>query len=522
MKVTLIRCPQTFAKYVSAAYALPPIGLAYVAASLREAGHEVRIIDTNGEALDRFTPLDAKGLLLRRGLSDAEILERLEPSDVIGFGLMFSQDWLPARQLIHAVRAKQPKAVLVGGGEHFTAEPVGALEDSPLDFIVEGEGDRVICDLVEHLEGRRALEDVPGCWYRSTDGEIRRTTGKVRVRDINSLPWPAWDLVPVENYLAGGYGVGVDRGRSMPMNATRGCPYQCTFCSSPTMWTTRYSMRSPADVVEEMKRYVETYRAQNFDFQDLTAIIRKEWAVEFATRVIDAKLDVTWQIPSGTRSEVLDAEVLTLMKRSGCTNFAYAPESGDEATLQRIKKKVDRDRMVASMRQAVKIGLNVKANFIFGFPDDTYRSIMNTFGFLIRIAVVGVYDISIAPLRPYPGSEIFRGLQESGVLPKKLDDAYYMSLALGTENLPGAMQPVDSYTPHISAKGLDRLRIAGLAVFFLTSWAVRPLRFFRLIRAVITDRQESRLDKSLVEMKRRVIRTWKGKPGLQLGEINPH
>ena len=78
------------------------------------------------------------------------------------------------------------------------------------------------------------------------------------------------------------------------------------------------------------------------------------------------------------------------------------------------------------------------------------------------------------------------------------------------------------YTPHISAKGLDRLRIAGLAVFFLTSWAVRPLRFFRLIRAVITDRQESRLDKSLVEMKRRVIRTWKGKPGLQLGEINPH
>ena len=539
MKVTLIRCPQTFAKYVSAAYALPPIGLTYVAASLREAGHAVKIIDTNGEALDRFTPLDAKGLLLRRGLSDEEILERLEPSDVIGFGLMFSQDWLPARALIHAVRAKHPKAVLVGGGEHFTAEPVGALEDAPLDFILEGEGDRVICDLLEHLEGRRALEDVPGCWYRAavvggeivrrasrpfngSEIEIQRTTAKVRVRDINSLPWPAWDLVPVENYLSGGFGVGVDRGRSMPMNATRGCPYQCTFCSSPTMWTTRYSMRSPADVVAEMKHYVERYRAQNFDFQDLTAIIRKEWAVEFAGRVIDANLHVTWQIPSGTRSEALDAEVLALMKRSGCTNFAYAPESGDEATLARIKKKVDRDRMVASMREAVKTGLNVKANFIFGFPDDTYRSILNTFAFLVRIAVVGVYDISIAPLRPYPGSEIFRGLQASGVLPKKLDDAYYMSLALGTENLPGAMQPVDSYTPHISAKGLDRLRIAGLAVFFLTSWAVRPLRFFRLIRAVITERQESRLDKSLVEMKRRVIRTWKGKPGLRLGEINPH
>ncbi len=522
MKVTLIRCPQTFAKYVSAAYALPPIGLAYVAASLREAGHDVRIIDTGGEALDRFTPIDDKGVLLRRGLTDREILDRLEPSDVIGFGLMFSQDWLQARGLIRVVRAAHPTAVLVGGGEHFTAEPVGALKDAPLDFILEGEGDRVICDLIEHLDGRRKLEDVPGCWYRAADGEIRRTTAKVRLRDINSLPWPAWDLVPVENYLAGGYGVGVDRGRSMPMNATRGCPYQCTFCSSPTMWTTRYAMRAPADVVAEMKHYVETYRAENFDFQDLTAIVRKDWAVEFATRVVDAGLEVTWQIPSGTRSEALDAEVLALMKRSGCTNFAYAPESGDEATLERIKKKIDRDRMVASMRQAVRTGLNVKANFIFGFPDDTYRSILNTFRFLVRIAIVGVYDISIAPLRPYPGSEIFRDLQARGVLPKKLDDAYYLRLALGTENLPGAMAPVNSYTPHISARGLEWLRVAGLAVFFLTSWTVRPIRFVRLLRALVTDRQESRLDKSLVEMKRRLLRTWRGKPGLRLGEINPH
>src|SRR5207244_10515833 len=128
-----------------------------------------------------------------------------------------------------------------------------------------------------------------------------------------------------------------------------------------------------------------------------------------------------------TRSEALDAEVLTLMKRSGCTNFAYAPESGDEATLQRIKKKVDRDRMVASMRQAVRTGLNVKANFIFGFPDDTYRSIMNTFAFLVRIAGVGVYDIPIAALRPSPGSELFRALQESRGLPKELDGAHTSS-----------------------------------------------------------------------------------------------
>jgi anaerobic magnesium-protoporphyrin IX monomethyl ester cyclase len=524
MKCTLIRCPQTFAKYVSAAYALPPIGIAYVAATLREAGHEVSIIDSQGEALDQFTPLDAKGLMLRRGLTDEQILERLDDADLIGFGLTFSQDWLPTRELIKKVHARRPRAVLIAGGEHFTAEPVGTLEDSPLSFVLEGEGDRVICDLVEHLEGKRSLEEVPGCWYRTADGEIRRTCGKVRVRDIDSLPWPAWDLVPVESYLSGGYMVGVDRGRSMPMIATRGCPYQCTFCSSPTMWTTRYTAREPADVIREIKHYIATFQATNFDFQDLTAIVKKEWALRFCQQLLAENLDITWQIPSGTRSEALDGEVLELMVKSGCTNFAYAPESGDEATLKRIKKRIHKDKMVASMRSAVKAGCNVKANFIFGFPEDTYRSIFNTFAFLARIAVIGVHDISIAPLRPYPGSEIFRDLQAKGVLPKKLDDAYYHDLATGTENLPGTMDAVPSYTDHISARGLDRLRIVGMAIFFMVSWAVRPLRLFKVVRAVITEKQESRLDKSLVEMKRRILRArrLKQEPGLALGEINPY
>jgi radical SAM superfamily enzyme YgiQ (UPF0313 family) len=522
VKCTLIRCPQTMAKYVSASSAIPPIGLGYVAASLRQAGHEVQIIDTTGEALDRYTPIDEAGLLLRRGISDEDILARIQDADVIGFGLMFSQDWLPARRLIAAVRERHPRAVLIGGGEHFTAEPVGALEDSALDFILEGEGDRSVCDLFEHLAGTRPIDDVPGCWYRTADGEVRHTMAKVRVRDVDALPWPAWDLVPVENYLSGHFGAGVDRGRSMPMNATRGCPYQCTFCSSPTMWTTRYVSRAPADVVAEIKHYMGAYRATNFDFQDLTAIVKKEWVLEFANRLLDERLNITWQIPSGTRSEALDEEVLQLLVASGCTNLTYAPESGDAETLRLIKKKIKPERMLSSMRAAVKAGCNVKANLIFGFPSDTTRSILNTFGFLARMAWLGVHDISIAPLRPYPGSEIFRALQEKGTLPKRLDDDYYMSLALGTENLPGTMGPVVSYTEHIPAVRLERLRVMALAWFFLLSWAVCPVRVLRLLRAIVTDRQESRLDKSLVEMKRRVIRSWRGHAGPGLGEINPY
>src|SRR5262249_30343830 len=157
----------------------------------------------------------------------------------------------------------------------------------------------------------------------------------------------------------------------------------------------------------------------------------KDWAMRFCQLLLAENLQVTWQIPSGTRSEALDAEVLGLMVRSGCTNFTYAPESGDEDVLRRIKKRIHKDRMLDSMRAAVRAGCNVKANFILGFPDETRAAVLRTFGFLAQMAVAGVHDVSIAPLRPYPGSEIFRDLQAQGVIPTPLDDAYYRSLASG-------------------------------------------------------------------------------------------
>jgi radical SAM superfamily enzyme YgiQ (UPF0313 family) len=523
MKCTLIRCPQTLNIYVSAAYAVPPIGLCYVAASLQKAGHQVTAIDPTGEGIERLIPIDDTGTTVRRGLTDDEILARIAPdTELIGFSLMFSQDWLEARALINKVRERFPRAVLIAGGEHFAAEPEGAITTSALDYVLIGEGDRVVCDLVEHLEGKRTLEQVAGCYYRGPAGEALKTGALVREKDIDKIPWPAWDLIPIENYLAGGHGWGVDRGRNMPMNATRGCPYQCTFCSSPTMWTTRWVARSPADVLAEIKHYMVKYQATNFDFQDLTAIIRKEWVVEFAKLILAENLKITWQLPSGTRSEALDDEVLPLLVQSGCTNITYAPESGTEEILVRIKKKIKTDRMLHSMRQAVKAGCNVKANFIFGFPEDTYRLLLPTFWFLAKMAVAGVHDVSIAPFRPYPGSELFRMLQKKGKIPDPIDDAYYRRLATTSENLPGATQEAESFSFHLSGRGLDRMRVAALATFFLISWIVRPVRVWRLIRAVVTERQDSRLDKSLIEMKRRVLKNWRKQPGFQVGEVNPY
>lgn len=522
MKCTLIRGPQLLDKFVSAGYAVPPVGMAYIAGSLRSAGHDVTVIDSTGEAIDHFQELGPTAL--RRGLSDAEILERVGQPDVIGFSLMFSQDWPLTRDLIRTLRARYPKAVLIAGGEHFTAEPIGAMQDSPLDYVIAGEGDVAVCQLLERVQQGASVEDVPGVYYRE-GGEIRHSQLGARAREIDQLAWPAWDLFPIEIYLSGGHGWGVNRGRNMPINATRGCPYQCTFCSSPTMWTTRWVARSPADVLKEIEYYIEHYRATNFDFHDLTAILKKAWVIEFCQLLIAKKLNITWQLPTGTRSESLDSDVFPLLAASGCRNITYAPESGSDVILTRIKKKIDRNRMIASMRQAVKAGCSVKANFVFGFPDDRVSDYWQTFGFLARMALAGVHDISIAPFRPYPGSELFRRLQAEGVIPHKLDDAYYADLGSAMESLPlFGKARARSYSQHMSPEALHRVRTAALSWFYGLSFLLRPQRVLKLAYAVITERQESRLDKSLVDMKQRILKSWRsrGKTALSPGPINPY
>jgi radical SAM superfamily enzyme YgiQ (UPF0313 family) len=127
---------------------------------------------------------------------------------------------------------------------------------------------------------------VSSLYFRGENNEIIANPKRPRIRDLDDLPLPAWDLFPLENYLSEGHGWGVNRGRSMPIVASRGCPYQCTFCSNPNMWTTRWVVRKVDNVIEEIVLYINKYNATNFDFQDLTAIVKKDWIKDFCLKLI--------------------------------------------------------------------------------------------------------------------------------------------------------------------------------------------------------------------------------------------
>jgi radical SAM superfamily enzyme YgiQ (UPF0313 family) len=496
--VTLLRPPLLVPTWSDSGPLTPPVGPAYLAASLLQAGHVARIVDGLGENPFQVTPLfDNKVMAI--GLRSEEIAERIQPdTDLIGISCMFSQDWPEVRRLIQMVRRRFPAVPIVAGGEHITATAGFTLDSTPeIDVCVMGEGEETLVDLANAVDRRGGFDAIAGLLLRSPNGN-RATGTRTRIRNLDDIPLPAWDLVPIDKYLDNGLGYGVDLGRSMPIIATRGCPYQCTFCSNPEMWTTRWYARDPEKVLDEIALYQEKYGATNFDFYDLTAIVKRKWIIEFTNRILERGMTFTWQLPSGTRSEAIDEEVCRLLYASGCRNMSYAPESGSPEVLKRIKKVVKLERLEASVLAAVRNGLNVKLNIIMGFPKESRKELGQTVRFLARMGFAGVHDMSISLFSPYPGSELYHDLRKSGEIPE-LSDEYFLSLCAYKD-----FSQTISYSDDVTPRILNVYRILGFLVFYGIQYTVRPWRVVRLLMNLLQHRQESRLDKSLQDLARRL------------------
>ena len=474
----------------------PPLGLAYVAGALRAEGYPVQFIDGVGESLDTRHPAPNDCYIY--GLSPEQIVDKIDAdAAIIGVAFGFSFEWPMCRDLVGLIRDRFPGVLLIGGGEHVTALPEQSLLESKLDLAVLGEGEETIIEIADqYAENRLEPGLIDGVAFKSSDDEIVVNPRRARRRDIDSIPWPAWDLMPLENYLERGFGFGVNRGRTIPIMASRGCPYQCTFCSNPAMWTTRWIARDPDDLLDEMAHYQEVYGIENFDFYDLTAIVKKSWIVDFCRKIEERGMTFTWQLPSGTRSEAIDGEVAALLYRSGCRNMSYSPESGSHGVLERIKKRISTDAVIESIRAAYENKMNIKCNIIFGFPGETLREVFESYRFIMRMALAGAYDISIWAFSPYPGSELFGQISRDRNL--KLDDPYYDSL----RSYADASKTI-SYSENFSDRRLKMLRFVGTALFYLTAWLRRPIRPFQIVWNLIRGKQESRAELGLYNLIRR-------------------
>ncbi len=495
--ITLLRPPFVYSKFAMSKPVIPSIGVAYLASSLREAGHAVDVIDALGEGISCGGETSHPKIVYQ-GLSTDAILNRIHPdARAIGVSCMFSLDWPHTESIIKNIHKRFPSLPIVVGGEHATAAHENILETCPAVFCaVMGEGENTLSELAEFFDGKRNLSEISGIAYRE-NGNIVKTPPRARIKHIDAISLPAWDLSPMKNYHDTGWSYGVDRGKSMPILATRGCPYQCTFCSSPLMWTTRYAVRTPSKVVDEIELYLKQYGATNIDFYDLTAILKRGWILEFCGEILKRKLHFTWQLPVGTRSEALDKEVLENLYESGCRNICYAPESGSEAVLKDIKKRVNLQKLNGSLKEAKAKGMNVKVSIILGFPRETRRDVFQTFRLILKYAWMGLDDVGIFAFTPYPGSELYAELKQRGKI-SGLNKEYYASLA-------GFMDPFSpmSYSETISPLELSFYRIFGFALFYLAAFLRRPARLVKALKNILCDTSETVFEQRILELIKR-------------------
>ena len=329
--VQLCRPFEVLSKNTYSAPIILPIGLAYLGSVLEKAGYKTKIIDATGDSKPVRINRSKDKIYNLVGLTSEEIIDKIDPDTIIfAVSLMFSQEWTMHREFLKKVKKSLPHIIIVVGGEHPTAIPEYVLHDCPaIDYVIRGEGELSLLEFVHTIFNSKSPFKIPGVCFINDQNKFIDNGLSRRIEYINEIPRPAWHLLKVENYFNDYFTSGLARGRNMAILATRGCPYQCTFCYSPSMWKTRYIMRDVKDLADEMESLIATFNVTSFEFYDLTAIIKKEWIISFCDELKARKLNnITWQLPVGTRSEALDSETLQAIYDTGCCFITYAPESG--------------------------------------------------------------------------------------------------------------------------------------------------------------------------------------------------
>lgn len=490
IKVVLIRTPIVQPKHhMSSLRAVPSIGLAYIASALRRSSFSVKIIDAPGESLFRYRVIRNTNLTIN-GLNAEEILAKI-PQDVsaVGLSAMHASEWIYDSYILKKIHQRFPDVPLFLGGENATATSRKILEElSFVKAIVLGEGDHTAPILVEALLRKRPLSEIKGIAYRDQDGAIKKNPRLSPENQPDIFKSPDWEGFPLEKYFHAKTSISAHNERSITMLATRGCPHACTFCTVPNMWNSKWSSRTPQNVVDEMIFYKKTYDIEHIDFVDLTFALNKLWTKEFCELLLEKKVNLRWSLPIGTRVENLDFEILQLMRRSGCVRVLFSPESGSKLTLVRIKKKLNISKMENVIRQACQLGLTIKLATIFGFPGQSLKEAFGTIVFIWKSAFIGVRDVVCLSFIPYPGTELHDQLVQQGLFDPSVEPI----------RLNNDIKSMVSWSEDIPNWAMALLCFFGMFSFYFLQFLVRPWRLVELTYNIFIKRRPQTNLESLI------------------------
>lgn len=492
-EITLINPAQLSSLGQANDQVMPPMGLMYISSVLKENGFKVNLIDGLGENPDCYYRYDGSTY---RGLRPDEISGSIRPATrIVGVSCMFSVAHKFVIALCRVIKAEHPRIKIALGGAHVTALPEYILQSDPVDFVCLGESENTFLRLCRALQDSRWEADCPsltgirGLGFKSGSRMVINKDIEL-LEDIDSLPYPDRDIIPLNNYfrLKSAHG-SVRSDRWAVMFFSRGCPYECSFCTSPMVWKRQWRSRDPRKVVEEIKFLQESYGIREVHFEDenmSTDIAKLSW---FCDELIMQKIDINWQPANGIRPQGMDTDIISKMAESGCTNIVLAPESGSERVLAEIMKKSSApEEIIRVCRLADRFKIKTTLYFIMGLPGERKKDILKTLRFLMRLALEGADECAISLFVPLPGCGLFEQLHRDGRI--KVNEDFFGSLIS-----QGDMCKVRSWSEYISAPELKLFQLSGYILFHLTRLFFHPLKAARSLLNIIFGRQELKTER---------------------------
>ncbi len=372
-----------------------PFFLAYGAAVLERAGVEVRVIDAIAEGMG----VDAFLAEVEAQQPELVLLETSTPS--IHSDLALGQE----------IRHRAPAARLALSGPHVSALPVQTLEAASfVDFVLVGEYEYTLRDLVACLEAGDSPADLPGLGWRAAAGQVQLNPRRAPIANIDELPWPARHLLPMQNYCDSFAGLPMP---GLQMWASRGCPFNCIFCVWPRVMYGghAYRVRSPVDVVDEMEHEVQRYKLRSVSFDDDTFDIGKRRILELCAEIKRRGLGLPWTAMA--RADTADREMLEAMAGAGLYAIKYGVESGVQELVDAADKRLDLGRVKETVRITQDLGVKLHLTFTLGLPGETEDTIRRTIEFAAEMNPDSV-QFSIAT--PYPGTVYYERARQEGML----------------------------------------------------------------------------------------------------------
>jgi radical SAM superfamily enzyme YgiQ (UPF0313 family) len=364
-----------------------------MAAYLREGGHEVRIVDFPATKAPYTVTLDS--------------ISSFAP-DIVGLSAM-TIDIFNAHQIATDLKRRDLHATTVIGGAHFTATPVESLERFPhFDCGVVGEGEITLADLMEKRSDGLGFEHVQGLVWRSESGDIFVNDPRALIEDLDSLPFPAWDLLPGFPDAYPQSPLEVRRLPAASIITSRGCPHQCTFCDR-SVFGSRVRQHSAEYTLGMIRHLKAEYRVKDLMILDDNFLLERKKLNRICDSIVEEGLDLNWYCLSHIKFMTEDR--LKAAKAAGCWIMEVGIESGCERVLKLLNRHTSKEQIAVAVKQAKDVGIKVKGNFIFGLPSETKESLEETISFAKSI------DISLFQqnfLTVFPGCELAGNAEEYG------------------------------------------------------------------------------------------------------------